>query len=166
MYHKIVSVFPQFTSIPPLDSSTFETFCWRKLLLYKPFRALPEDIGTTSSEIISHWHRIKGTYVVWHVERTQEQPSTPVSDDSNSNAVTFPFPHSMDEWELLSQMRPGNNIQIDDLEMLGHRDFEKNHYWTHNNITTHFHETTTSFIDLNRLSTQLHEDTPSFPHNP
>ena len=27
------------------------------------------DIGTTTSKIISHWHHIKGTYVVWHVER-------------------------------------------------------------------------------------------------
>ena len=67
----------------------------------------------------------------------------------------------MYEWELLSQMRPGNNIQIDDLEIPGHCDFEKNHNWTHNNITTHFHETATSFIDLNCLSTQLHEDTTS-----
>ena len=68
---------------------------------------------------------------MWHVECAQEQPSTPLSDDSNSDAITFTLPHSMDERELLSQMRPGNNIQIDDLEMLGHRDFDKIHNWTH-----------------------------------
>ena len=89
---------------------------------------------------------------MWHVERKQEQPSTPPSHDSNSNAITFPLPHSMDEWELLSQMRPGNNIHIDDLEMLGHRDFDKNHNWTHKNITTDLHHIATSFIDLNCLS--------------
>ena len=65
----------------------------------------------------------------------------------------------MDEWELLSQMRPGNIIHIDDFETLGHRDFEKIHNWTCSNIATHLHETTISFIDLNHLSTQLHEDT-------
>ena len=54
----------------------------------------------------------------------------------------------------------------DNLEMLGHRDFDKNHNWTHNNTTTDLHETTTSFIDLNRLSTQQHEDTPSFSNSP
>ena len=55
-------------------------------------------------------------------------------------------------------MRPRNTIQIDDLEMLGHCDFDKLHDWTHNNITNELNPTTTSFIDLNCLSTQLHED--------
>ena len=96
----------------------------------------------------------------------KEEPSTPLSDDSNSNAISFPLPHTMDEWELVSQMRLGNNIQVDRLEMLGHREFDKNHNWSHNNIPTHLHETTTSFIDLNRLSIQLHEDIPSFSNSP
>ena len=102
--HKILRVFPQFTSIPPFDSSTFEPFCWSELLLYKPFHSIRQDIGTTASKIISHWHHIKGTYVVWHVERVQKEPSTPPSDDSNSDPIPFPLPHTMDEWELLSQM--------------------------------------------------------------
>ena len=97
-----------------------------------------------------------------HIERVEEEPSTPLSDGSNFDAIMFPLPHTMDEWELLSQMRPSNNIQVNDLEMLGHREFDKNHNWSHNNIPTHLHVTTTSFIDLNRLSIQLHEDTPSF----
>ena len=50
--------------------------------------------------------------------------------------------------------------------MLGHHDFDKNHNWTHKNITTHMHETNTSFIDLNRLSNQLHEDTSSLSNFP
>ena len=49
--------------------------------------------------------------------------------------------------------------------MLGHRDFDKNHNWTHNNIPTHLRETTISFIDLNRLSILLHEDIPSFSNS-
>ena len=62
---------------------------------------------------------------MWHVERVQEEPSTSPSDDSNSDLIPFPLPHTMDEWELLSQIRPGNNIHIDDLEMLEHCDFDK-----------------------------------------
>ena len=50
--------------------------------------------------------------------------------------------------------------------MIGHRDFDKIHSWTHNNIPTHLHETTISFIDLNRFSTQLHEDTTSLSNSP
>ena len=135
MHHKIVRVYPQFLYIPSFDSSSFEPFCWRKLILYKYFHSIPRDIGTTASEIISHWKQIKGTYTIWHVERAQEEPCTPLSNDSNSDAINFPLSNNMDEWELLSQMRPGNNSQIDDLEMLGHRDFDKLHDWTHNNIT-------------------------------
>ena len=52
------------------------------------------------------------------------------------------------------------------VEMLGHRDFDKNHNWTHNNITTDLHQTTTSFIDLNHLSTQLHEDNLLLSNSP
>ena len=127
MCDKIVRVYPLFTSIPPFDSSSFEPFSWSELLLYKPFRSIPHDIGTTTSEIISRWYQIKGTYVVWHIEHAEEEPSTPLSNVSNFDAITFPLPHTMDEWELLSQIRPGNNIHIDEFEMLGHRDFDKNH---------------------------------------
>ena len=38
--------------------------------------------------------------------------------------------------------------------------------WTHNNICTHLHETTTSFIEVNRFSIELHEDIPSFSNSP
>jgi len=68
---KIVRVYPHFTSIPPSDSSSFEQFCWSELLLYKPFRSIPHDIGTTTYEIISHWHHIKGTYVVCHIQHAK-----------------------------------------------------------------------------------------------
>ena len=50
--------------------------------------------------------------------------------------------------------------------MLGHRDFDKNHNWADNNITTDLHQTTTSFIDLNRFYTQLHEDNLSLSNSP
>ena len=50
--------------------------------------------------------------------------------------------------------------------MLGHCEFDKNHNWSHNNICTELHETTTSFIEVNRLSIQLHEDIPYFSNSP
>ena len=166
MRDKIVRVYPHFSSIPPFDSSSFESFCWSEILLYKHFRSIPHDIGTTTFEIISHWHHIKGTYVVWLIEHTEEEPSTPLSDGSNYDAITFLLSHTMDEWELLSQMRPGNNIKVNHLENLGHHEFDKNHNWSHNNICTQLHETATSFIEVNRLSIELHEDIPSFSNSP
>ena len=92
------------SSFPFLPLTSFEPFCWSELLLYKAFRSISKDIGTTTSEIISHWRQIKGTYIIWHVERAQEEPCTPLSDDSNSDAINFPLSNNMDEWELLSQM--------------------------------------------------------------
>ena len=79
---------------------------------------------------------------MWHVERVQEKPSTPPFDDSKYGPAPFPLAHPIDERELLSQTQPRNNLHIDDLEMLGHHDFDKNHNWAHNNIATHLHETT------------------------
>ena len=70
----LLEVYPQFISIPPYGSSSFEPFCWSELLLYKAFRSIPHDIGTTTSEIISHLQQIKGTYTIWHVEHAQEEP--------------------------------------------------------------------------------------------
>ena len=90
-HHKIVRVYPQFLSIHAFDSSSFEPFCWSELLLYKSFRSIPQDIGTTTSEIISHWQQIKGTYTIWHVECAQQEPCTPLSDNSNFNAIKFPL---------------------------------------------------------------------------
>ena len=83
---KIVKVYPHFTSIPPSDSSSFEPFCWSEILLYKPFHSIHQDIGTINSRIISHWHHIKGTNIVWHVECAHKEPSTPLFDYSNFDA--------------------------------------------------------------------------------
>ena len=42
--------------------------------------------------------RTKDTYVVWHVEHIPEELSTPPSDDSTSDLIPFPLPHTMVEW--------------------------------------------------------------------
>ena len=65
---------------------------------------MPRNIETRTSKIISHWQQIKGTYTIWHVEHAQEEPCTPLFDDSNYDAINFPLSNNMDEWELLSQM--------------------------------------------------------------
>ena len=133
MCPKIVLVFPQFTSIPPFDSLPFVPFCWNELILYKTFHSLRDDIGTTSFEITSHLNHIKDTSIVWHVECVLEYPSTLPYDDSTFDPIPFPLPHTMVEWELISQICPRNDMHIYVLEMLGHRDFENNHNWTHDN---------------------------------
>ena len=96
----------------------------------------------------------RGSYNPWHVNR---QPSPPPTI-----SIDTPPPHEdhpacsidMSEWELLSQLHPGNNLQLDDLDMLGHRDFDTNHNWGHTHIPLHLQNLTISFLDLNRSSNQ------------
>ena len=61
----------------------------------------------------------------------------------------------MSEWELLSQLHPGNNLQLDDIDILGHRNFDANHNWGHMHIPLHLQNSAISFLDLNRSSNQV-----------
>lgn len=51
----IVQVLPWFYSIASQAPEEFETFCWIKLLLYKPFRDIPTEIGLLAEIIIKNW---------------------------------------------------------------------------------------------------------------
>jgi hypothetical protein len=53
--HAIVRVWPQFYSIPEESSEDFQTFCWTELILYKPFRNIPLDIGLSDDIVIENW---------------------------------------------------------------------------------------------------------------
>ena len=61
----------------------------------------------------------------------------------------------MYEWEILSHLHPKNNIQVDDLDILGHRDIDTKHNWAHSQIPLHLQEYVISFIDVNRSSNQI-----------
>lgn len=56
----IVHVFPSYTLIPSPSDACYVTFYWSELLLYYPFRRLPEDIGLSDDD--SKWEQIKHTY--------------------------------------------------------------------------------------------------------
>ena len=68
---------------------------------------------------------------------------------------THPDSVDMHEWKFLSQLHPGNNLEVDDLDMLGHRDFDSNHNWNHTTIPSTLHETAENFIEFNRSFTQI-----------
>ena len=85
-------------------------------------------------------------------------PYTPLDTDSNTSPPHEshgPSPMVMYEWEILSYLHPGDNIQVDELDMLSHRDFDTNHNWAHTNIPLHLQESTISFIDVNHSSNQV-----------
>ena len=70
----------------------------------------------------------------------------------------------LDEWELLSQLHPTNDMQISDLDILGHRDFEKNHNWDDTTIPLILQELAIEFIQNNRLDHHLPQ--PSYSDTP
>ena len=83
----IVHVLPHYNVIPSSTNPSYATFCWSELLLYFPFRTLPDDIGSTDTEIIAHWEQKKGAYTPWHVHREPENPQSPPTEDQ-------PTPHT------------------------------------------------------------------------
>ena len=60
----------------------------------------------------------------------------------------------MNEWEILYHLHPCYNIEIDSLEIIGHRDFDFNHNWSHTSIPLHLQETTINFIEFNCSNNQ------------
>lgn len=122
----IVHVLPRYNVIPPSDDPYYATFCWSELLLYFPFWTLPNDIGSTDVEIITHWEQKKGTYTPWHVHQEIENPQTPHVEDQTT-IDTPPNSMQMNEWQILSQLHPGYNIAIHDLDMIGYHNFDANH---------------------------------------
>ena len=84
-----------------------------------------------------------------------------VSDDLQN-----PQPMQLDEWELLSQLHPTNDIQISDLDILGRHDFDKNHNWHDTTIPLIYLELAINFIQNNRSHHHLpqpsYSDTPNY----
>lgn len=67
------------------------------------------------------------------------------------------------EWELLSQLHLSNNIQLSDLNMLGHCNFHNNHNSICTYVPIHMQETTVQFIDFNGSNHQIEHVDSSIP---
>ena len=159
----IVNVYPLFQNIPDENNDTFETFCWTELLLYKPFRHITIEISITKDEIVTNWKSLQPTnYIVFHINRVQNIPTAEPEDDTDNDDLEILEDPDLYEWELLSQMGASNNLNIDDLDMLGKRDIDINYSWNTNNIFHQLDESTTTFISKGKLDTS---NTISFTNN-
>lgn len=99
--------------------------------MYFPFRNLPDDIGANKEAIVAQWEQVKHTYHAWHVHRAHADPPLSTTLDDSPVETNPHCTMDMDEWQFLSQLHPTNNILFDELELLGHRDFNANHNWAH-----------------------------------
>ncbi|XP_057840713.1 uncharacterized protein LOC131050530 [Cryptomeria japonica] len=149
----IVNVYPQFKSSPNEDDDNFEAYCWSELLLYKPFRHIPIDIGASTDQIIANWKLLyMDGYSRWHIYGVEQECTIENDEDFDTN--DFQNSHNEDqyEWEYLSQMGASNNITINDLQMLGKRDYDINFDWAEPHPTNPLHLTAVHFISTNKIN--------------
>jgi ATP-dependent DNA helicase PIF1 len=146
----IVLIWPRFTVIPTPDSKSFEEFCWSELLLYKPFSNFATDIGLSRDTIIHNWQNIKGTYHAWHVDRSLANVEEPPLEEAEENDTNMHPDMEINEWELLSRLIHAANIDFNELDILGHRDFDTNYSWNNPDIPEAVLSYATQFIETNR----------------
>ncbi|XP_059068265.1 ATP-dependent DNA helicase pfh1-like [Cryptomeria japonica] len=151
----IVNVYPQFKTSPSEVDENFEAYCWSELLLYKPFRHIPTDIGTSPDQIIANWKLLyMHGYIHWHIYGIEQEYMTENDADSDDNSFLHSHNEDQYEWEYLSQMGASNKININDLQMLGRRDYDINFDWTEPHPTNPLHLTIVTFISTNKINCQ------------
>ena len=87
-------------------------------MLYKPFCNIQLDISASDNAIVTNWQELKLTYTPWHVDRKPVKPISLLEHTMVSNDLQNPQPMQLDEWELLSQLHPTNDMQISDLDLV------------------------------------------------
>ncbi|XP_057827996.1 uncharacterized protein LOC131039303 [Cryptomeria japonica] len=151
----IVTIYPQFREPPDEDTNEFEVFCWSELLLYKPFRDIPTEIGTSKEQIITNWKNFKKTnYNRLHSQQIIDDCSPPNEDVSDNNGSQNEDDTNLYEWELLSRMGATNNFAQNDLQMLGCRDYDINYLWGATVMEDQLDFTALQFIAATKLQFQ------------
>ena len=135
----ILRIIPRYSSIPSTTNSSYADFCRVELMLYKPFRHIASDIGNSAEEFIRNWQAFRPFYKLWHQHRTLYDINPPANDNTTQE---FHPPETMDlnEWELLSQLYPTDELLINDIQMLGLRGLDDSHNWNDTTIPLHLQE--------------------------
>jgi len=69
----------------------------------------------------------------------------------------------MNEWQVLSRLVLASNIHINELDMLGLRDFDTNHTWNHLEVSKNTLETAPNYTEYNRRSGKVIQDATPLP---
>ncbi|XP_059070553.1 uncharacterized protein LOC131860191 [Cryptomeria japonica] len=141
----IVRVFPRFVSLPPRESNKWIDFCLSELLLYKPFRDIERDIGHDDDSMIANWESF--TYNPWHVERITSIENAEANTDSEIEENEAIQRNTTEhEWEIISRLHHGQNIQFLEIDMLGRRDIDRHTNWSTDYQGEEYTTTAISFI--------------------
>ena len=116
-------------------------------MLYKPFRHIVQDIGDSAAEFITNWQTFHPVYKPWHQHCTLSNIESVADDTSTINETNPLDTMEINEWELLSQLHPTNELFINDLDMLGLRGFDDTHNWNHTTIPLDLQNNAIQFIE-------------------
>ena len=79
-------------------------------MLYKPFCNIQINIGDSDDAIVTNWQELKLNYTPWHVDRKPIEPLSLSEHTMVSNDLQNPHHMDLDEWKLLSQLHPANDM--------------------------------------------------------
>jgi len=119
-------------------------------MLYKPFCHIVQDIGDSAAEFITNWQTFRPLYKPWHQHRTLSDIESVANDTSTIHETNPPDTMEINEWELLYQLHPTDELLINDLDMLGLRGFDDTHNWNHTTIPLDLQNNTIQFIENSR----------------
>jgi hypothetical protein len=107
------------------------------------------DIGLSRDTIIQNWENIKITYHAWHVDHSPANVEETTLDEAEENDTHMHPDMEINEWELLSRLILASNIDFNELDILGNRDFDTNYCWNNPEIPEAVLTFATQFIETN-----------------
>ncbi|XP_059073384.1 uncharacterized protein LOC131874156 [Cryptomeria japonica] len=128
-----------------IDGYKTRPLCMEELLLYKPFRDIERDIGHDDDSMIANWESF--TYNPWHVKRITSIENVEANTDSKIEENEAIQRNTTEhEWEIISRLHHGQNIQFSEIDMLGRRDIDRHTNWSTDYQGEEYTTTAISFI--------------------
>ena len=112
-----------------------------------PFHSFNKNIVLTKTTIIQSWEAICSRYHAWHADHIHPPTSDETTPEDEDTKI-YPY-NEMNEWKTLSRSIPRGDIHINDIDMLGLREFDINHAWSHPEVSTTKIESASNYIDYN-----------------
>lgn len=105
-------------------------------------------------------------YSPWHVTRTEQLEGGVEDEDYSDDDMDQQATVEMNEWELLSQLGLINNLNLNELDVLGRHDFANNHTWENHNVPSNLHDIAVPFLHTSNMSHQdVHSPSPTYHQN-
>lgn len=96
-------------------------------------------------------------YNVWHIDCKEQTENDLGEDIKSEDEPSLQDPPQLHEWELISNMSHSNNLNFNELDLLGKHDFDKNHNWEGHNVSSQLYEDANQFVPRTKISQQANQ---------